>query len=135
MSALDLEKILSYAKQNQVSDVHLSEKSPITFRVQGQLMKLDDQPTLEREHLLSLKDQMLAKYPEKLRELEETGDVDFAFMSSDGTSYRVNGFFKLERLAFVMRRIENEVMGIEDLGLPESVEKFIAAKQGLVLVT
>lgn len=135
MSQPDIEKILAYAKQNKVSDIHLSEGAPITFRAHGTLIKLDDQPHLTKEHILGIRDQILWSDAEKTKELEETGDVDFAYVSADQTSFRVNGFYKLSKLAFVMRRIENEAMDLDKLGLPDSVEKFIEAKQWLVLVT
>ena len=62
-------------------------------------------------------------------------DVDFAYIAKDGTPFRVNGFFKLGRLGFVLRRIERDAKKMEDLGLPEGVSKILTAKQGLFLIT
>jgi len=54
----------------------------------------------------------------KFKEFFEKHDMDFAYVSNDGTPFRVNGFFKLGRIGFVLRRIEREARQMEDLGLP-----------------
>lgn len=71
----------------------------------------------------------------RLEEFHTKRDVDFAYMANDGTSFRVNGFFKLGRMGFVMRRIERNAKKMEDLGLPAGLQKILGAKQGLFLVT
>jgi len=72
---------------------------------------------------------------ERVKEFFKKKDADFAYTSKDGTSFRVNAFFKLWKISFVLRRIESEPIPIEKLWLPEWVKKFITAKQGLILVT
>lgn len=51
----------------------------------------------------------------KFHEFLEKHDMDFAYVSSDGTPFRVNGFFKLGRMGFVLRRIERESQKMENL--------------------
>lgn len=135
MDNLDIEKILAYAKQNKVSDIHLSEGLPITFRIDGTLIKLNDQPHLTHENILHVRDHMLGQTPLRTEELHKKWEIDFAYVDKEGASYRVNAFHKLGKLAFVMRRIEREARKMEELGLPEGTKKFIGARQWLVLVT
>lgn len=135
MDNLDLDKILAYAKQNNVSDIHLSEGLPITFRIHGTLVKLTEQPSLTHEHILHLRDIMLWQTPLRIEELHKKWELDFAHIDHSGSSYRVNAFHKLGKLAFVMRRIENKARKLDELGLPKWVTKFVWAKQGLVLIT
>jgi Tfp pilus assembly ATPase PilU len=40
-------------------------------------------------------------------------------MYTDGTPFRVNAFFKLGKIAFVMRRIAGSPKAIAELGLPK----------------
>lgn len=90
---------------------------------------------MTREVMQRIALQMFNENSKRLDEFHEKKDIDFAFICSDGTSFRVNGFFKLGRMGFVMRRIERLAKKMETLGLPTSLEKIIHSKQGLFLVT
>jgi Tfp pilus assembly ATPase PilU len=41
----------------------------------------------------------------------------------------VNAFYRLGKLAFVMRRIEQRAKTMDELGLPAGLSKILAAKQ------
>lgn len=84
-------------------------------------------------HKLTL--ELLLGDDKKFQEFLVRHDMDFAYVSADGTPFRVNGFFKLGRIGFVLRRIERESKKMEDLGLPSGVSKILTSKQGLFLIT
>jgi Tfp pilus assembly ATPase PilU len=52
---------------------------------------------------------------EKAKNFLEGHDFDFAYIHTDGTPFRVNAFYKLGRIAFVMRKIASTPKSIEDL--------------------
>ena len=130
-----IEQILAHAINTKASDVHISEGDFIGFRVHGELSKFEQGGKITKElaHRLAL--ELFMGDKEKLDEFLHRHDADFAYISADGTPFRVNGFFKLARIGFVLRRIERDAKKMEDLGLPEGVKKMLTAKQGLFLIT
>jgi twitching motility protein PilT len=83
-----------------------------------------------------VKNKILQKHPDLLEKLEKSHDVDFWYVTeADGISFRVNGAWALENLNFTFRRIEQNAKTIQELDLPQAIDRFINAKQGLVLVT
>jgi twitching motility protein PilT len=83
-----------------------------------------------------IKKKILEKHPDIMEKLDKYHDVDFGYITeADKVSFRVNGAWALENLNFTFRRIEQNAKSIKDLGLPDAIDRFLTAKQGLVLVT
>jgi twitching motility protein PilT len=133
---IDIEKVLKYAILAKASDTHLAANKPITYRIEGVLVKIEQEPSLTGVHLTQIKKALLGKHPEIEERLDTTHDADFGYITEeDHISFRVNGAWTLENLAFTFRRIEQKAKSITELGLPEAIGTFLKAKQGLVLVT
>lgn len=97
---------------------------------------MEHEPSLSREHMDQVKNKILQKHPDILEKLEKSHDVDFGYVTeTDGISFRVNGAWALENLNFTFRRIEQNAKTMQELDLPQAIDRFINAKQGLVLVT
>jgi twitching motility protein PilT len=62
-------------------------------------------------------------------------EFDFSFAYGELGRFRVNAFHERGNLAAALRLIPNEILTIEQLGLPAVVNKFADAPRGLVLVT
>jgi twitching motility protein PilT len=62
-------------------------------------------------------------------------EFDFSFAFGDLGRFRVNAFHERGNLAAALRLIPNEILSIEQLGLPPIVSKFADYPRGLVLVT
>lgn len=113
---VSIEKILKYSIDAKASDVHLSAGKPITFRIEGVLLKIEHEPLLTREHMDQVKHKILEKHPDIMEKLEKSHDVDFGYITEeDKVSFRVNGAWALENLNFTFRRIEQTAKSIEDL--------------------
>lgn len=134
MTAIQITQVLDHAIKLWASDIHISEWENIWFRVDWKLWKANwTMVTNEIAHQM-LKD--LLRWDENLiNHFLENRDLDFAFIHSDKTPFRINAFYKLWRMAFVMRRIASKPKTMEELWLPEWVKKFTKAKQWLILVT
>lgn len=134
MTAIQISQVLDHAIKLWASDIHISEWENIWFRVDWKLWKANwTMVTKEIAHQM-LKD--LLRWDESLiNHFLENRDLDFAFIHTDKTPFRINAFYKLGRMAFVMRRIASKPKTMEELGLPEWVKKFTRAKQWLILVT
>lgn len=126
--------ILDHALKIWASDIHITEWENIWFRVHWKLWKLNGSKVDKikaRQILLEL----LKDDKETAKAFLDTKDLDFAYIHSDWTPFRVNAFYKLGRIAFVMRIIASKPIPMEKLWLPEGVKKFVKAKQWLILVT
>ncbi len=62
-------------------------------------------------------------------------EFDFSFAFGDLGRFRVNAFHERGNLAAALRLIPNEILTIEQLGLPPVITKFTEYPRGLVLVT
>ncbi|MFA6090888.1 MAG: PilT/PilU family type 4a pilus ATPase [Candidatus Gracilibacteria bacterium] len=134
----EIEGILAYAIKIKASDIHLGEGDYIGFRIHGEIGKMSqggEQAKVSKEMMHTLTLELLHGDEKKYKDFLEKHDMDFAYVSTDGTPFRVNGFFKLGRIGFVLRRIERDSKKMEDLGLPSGVNKILTAKQGLFLIT
>jgi len=62
-------------------------------------------------------------------------EFDFSFAFGDIGRFRVNAFHERGNLAAALRLIPNEILTVEQLGLPAVVNKFTEFPRGLVLFT
>ncbi|MDQ7009601.1 MAG: PilT/PilU family type 4a pilus ATPase [Candidatus Gracilibacteria bacterium] len=130
-----LESILNYSIQKKASDIHISEGKYITYRIKKKLSIMESAGSIDENKIKNVLLELMNKNEERVKEFMGKKDADFAYIGKDGTSFRVNAFFRLGKISFVLRRIESEPIGIEKLGLPDGVQDFITAKQGLILIT
>lgn len=134
MANLTIAPILEHCIKIWASDVHMCEWENIWFRVHWELAKVAGAP-LDKIKIRQILLELLNDNKEAAREFLEKKDIDFAYIHEDGTPFRVNAFFKLGKIAFVMRKIASTPKTMEELWLPRWVEKFTRAKWGLILVT
>lgn len=130
-----LKQIITYSEKLWASDIHIWEDSFVSLRVNWEIVKLEKawktQKPLVKEILLDLMNRDESVFSKFI----ENKDLDFAYSWDDKAYFRVNSFFKMGKVAIVMRRIESKVKTIEELWLPDWVKKFTKAKWGLILIT
>mgnify|MGYP005613878263 CR=1 FL=1 len=134
MANLTVWPILDHAIKLWASDIHICEWENIWFRVHWELAKLN-WSTVDTIKVRQILLELLKDDKETAKAFLERKDLDFAFIHTDGTPFRVNAFFKLWKLSFVMRIIASKPKSMEELWLPAWVHKFTKAKQWLILVT
>lgn len=127
--------ILDYANKLGSSDLHLSEERYIIFRVNWKLEKLEKAWLLAKEDLEDIITYLLRKNEKLIKKFYDNKDLDFSFVSSSGTSFRCNAFYRLWNISVIMRIIISEAKTIEEIKLPPSVKAFTKAKQWLILIT
>jgi len=118
--------------EQKASDLHLSTGNQPILRINGELVRVDA-PALESDDLKALVYEIAPEI--KIKQYEETGDVDFGYEYPDMARFRANFFNQKNGIAAVFRLIPSKVYTIEDLGLPPVVKKFAMLRKGLVLVT
>ena len=130
-----LDNILAYAIKSKASDIHISSWKYIVYRIKKKLYKMEQAWIIDEVKSKIILLEMMNNNSERVKEFMQKKDADFAYISKDGTSFRVNAFFRLWKVSFVLRRIESKAMKIEDLWLPSWVKKITQMKQWLILVT
>jgi len=114
------------------SDLHLISGQQPVLRIGGDLERVKFQP-LEND---ALKAMLYEITPEpKVKEFEETGDVDFAYEIPGLARYRANFFQQKYGIGAVFREIPSTILTCEQLGLPPVVKRLASLPRGLVLVT
>ena len=114
------------------SDLHLSSGSQPIIRLRGDMQRIK----FKVLHHDELKQMLYEICPEiKIKQFEETGDIDFSYEVPDIARYRANFFMQRKGVSAVFREIPQKILTIEDLGLPDILKNLAMLPKGLVLVT
>ncbi len=103
------------------------------LRVDGSLVPVSGAEALNEEAVETLIFAILDEDQKQI--LLKDKEFDFSFAFGDMGRFRVNAFHERGNLAAALRLINNELLTIEQLGLPAIVNKFSELPRGLVLVT
>jgi twitching motility protein PilT len=114
------------------SDLHLVSGSQPILRVSGELQRVR-YTALESDDLKKMLYEVAPEY--KIKQFEETGDVDFAYEIPGLARYRANYFVQKYGVGAVFRQIPDTILTVEQLGLPPVLNKLPLYPKGLVLVT
>ena len=128
-----IEILLEEVLKQKASDLHLQVGLPPMLRVDGALKAVSGVDALTEETVEAL---IFAVLDEDQKEiLLKDKEFDFSFAFGDLGRFRVNAFHERGNLAAALRLIPTEITTIEQLGLPQVVNKFAEYPRGLVLVT
>ncbi|MFP4687636.1 MAG: type IV pilus twitching motility protein PilT [bacterium] len=125
-------EIMEVALEQGASDIHLAVNSPPVLRVDGEMVRLDEDPMSPAETEAAVK----AVAPdEHINRLEEVGGSDFGYAHESGNRMRVAIFRQQKHVGMVMRIIPDKIFTFDELGLPSSLKEICAKPRGIVLVT
>ncbi len=128
-----IEILLEEVIKKKASDLHLQVSLPPMLRVDGALVPVNGTEPLTEESVEALVFAILDEDQKQI--LLKDKEFDFSFAFGDLGRFRVNAFHERGNLAAALRLIPNEILSIEQLGLPPIVNKFADYPRGLVLVT
>ncbi len=128
-----IEVLLEEVVKKKASDLHLQVGLPPMIRVDGKLMPVAGADVLSDEAVETLIFAILDEDQKQI--LLKDKEFDFSFAFGELGRFRVNAFHERGNLAAALRLITNEILTIEQLGLPPIVSKFADYPRGLVLVT
>jgi twitching motility protein PilT len=118
--------------EHGASDLHLISGQQPVLRIRGELERVKYKD-LENDNLKGMLYEIAPEH--KVKEFEETGDVDFAYEIPGMARYRANFFQQKYGVGAVFREIPSTVLTCEELGLPPVVRRLATLPRGLVLVT
>jgi twitching motility protein PilT len=128
-----IEILLDEVIKKKASDLHLQVGLPPMLRVDGALVAVTGAEILDEEALEALVFAILDEDQKQI--LLKDKEFDFSFAFGDLGRFRVNAFHERGNMAAALRLIPNDIMTIEQLGLPEVINKFASYPRGLVLIT
>ena len=129
---MEIYDLLSYMKEVDASDLHLSPNSPPIYRIEGELIKTKQAPLLPDDVHLLVFDIMSE---DNRKRYEEELEIDFSASFHGIGRFRVNVFRSYFGDAVVFRAITDYTYSFEELGLPQVLKKLCLQDQGLILIT
>ena len=114
------------------SDLHMVANMQPVLRIRGDMERVKFK-VLNNEELKAMLYEIAPEH--KIKQFEETGDVDFAYEIPGLARYRANFFEQKWGCAAVFREIPSKILTCKDLGLPDVIAKLALLPRGLILVT
>lgn len=127
-----IDKVLTQARNLNVSDIHLTTGIPPVFRMHGTLKRYGDEnltPDMTKEIAKALMPEIL------WQQFLDKGEMDFSYSLSGVARFRVNSFHQRGSISHAFRTIPTEIPTIADLQMPKSLANLAETPQGLILVT
>ncbi|HUD03736.1 MAG TPA: type IV pilus twitching motility protein PilT [Patescibacteria group bacterium] len=128
-----IEVLLEEVLKRKASDLHLQVGLAPMLRIDGALKPVSGADVLTEESIETLIFAILDDDQKQI--LLKDKEFDFSFAFGDLGRFRVNAFHERGNLAAALRLIPNEILSVEQLGLPQIVNKFADYPRGLVLIT
>jgi len=114
------------------SDLHLVSGQQPIIRIRGEIERIKFD-VLDNDNLKAMLYEIAPEH--KIKQFEETGDVDFAYEIPNFARYRANFFEQKFGVGAVFREIPSKIVPAQELGLPPVISKLASLPRGLVLVT
>jgi len=127
-----LRELLLLTIQEGASDLHLTEKSPAIFRIDGRLVPFKGEP-LSRDQIQAMIYSVLSDSQRAKFEIEK--ELDFSLALTGMDRFRVNVHIQRGSVEAAFRRITLFIPSIEDLQLPPIIGDLARKQNGLVLIT
>jgi twitching motility protein PilT len=125
-------RIVEDAEKRGASDVHFHASLPTVLRMHGRLVVMEQPPVDAKEQ----EKELLSILTDEQRTIfDDTGDLDFAYVTPSNIRMRANFYRSLAGVDATFRLVPREPQSLEDLQLPSAVARLTAYHQGLVLVT
>ncbi|MGM0472476.1 MAG: type IV pilus twitching motility protein PilT [Bacillota bacterium] len=127
---MELANLLQEGIKLGASDIHLTVGIEPMARINGDLRSMNQQ-VLTADKIEELVADLLADREERLA---QEGELDFAYQWND-YRFRVNVFYQQNHPAAVLRIIPNQILSLNQLGLPDKLTEMALQQRGLFLVT
>lgn len=131
MSTTLLRNILEKAVSSDASDVHIKQDSPVAFRINGEMVVSDYTP--DGEILERFMEQIATE--QQIEDYKKTGDLDISHLEDDIGRFRVNIHRQRGVNSINCRWVKNQLMTVQQLGLPDVIQKIAEASRGIIILT
>jgi twitching motility protein PilT len=129
---MEFYEIVKNGVEQRASDIHLASGNRPAYRINGKVCFLDIPVLMPQEVDAMIRECLGA---EKYEEFCKTGDADAAADIPGCGRFRINAMRQTHGVTLVMRIINAKTPEISELNLPDSINRILELKDGLVLVT
>ncbi len=129
---MDIRHILDEAVNRGASDIHISVDRPVTLRIDGKLVALDNKVLIPKDTEELTK---AIASEQHQSQIERIGGVDFGFNVEKGFRFRASCFKQKGAYGIVLRLLPRQFYTFEQIGLPDKVVTLLNRPRGLILVT
>lgn len=129
----DIKTLLKFAVEKGASDLHIKVGSPPLIRHQGQLVPVGSEDRVAHEESAVLVASVMTQ--EQKDAFKAENDIDFAYSIPGLGRFRCNAFRQRGAAGIVFRVIPTKIPTIEELSLPDTLNKLALEERGLILVT
>ena len=123
--------LLQLAADKQASDLFFSVGAPVNIKIEGVVMPVNAQK-LDVEMLKRIAYELMG--PERIARFESEMEMNFSMRVNGIGNFRINIFKQRGSISCVIRCIRTNVLGTNELNLPDILNKLVMEKRGLVLV-
>lgn len=127
---MNFHDLLQKMVQHEASDMFVTAKLPVSAKINGELIAIDEHVLSATEALGLVHDAMSEK--QKI-EFEESKECNFAISIEGIGRFRISAFWQRDMAGMVVRRIVTEIPEADDLGLPSVLKDVVMSKRGLLL--
>jgi twitching motility protein PilT len=131
-SAPKIDRFLRLMTSRGASDFHMTVGRPPMLRVGGAMEPIRYRSLAEADWVELVRPIVP---PRLWEEFAATGDADLSYEVPGLARFRVNLFRQQRGSGAVFRVIPTKIMTLEQLGMPEQIQRLAAIESGLVLVT
>ncbi|HRE14557.1 MAG TPA: PilT/PilU family type 4a pilus ATPase [Usitatibacteraceae bacterium] len=126
-----IDKLLQLMAEKKASDIFLSAGSPISIKINGQIMAVNPQ-VMDGEGTRRVAYEMLT--PAQIERFEKELELNFSRPVPGVGNFRVNMFMQKSAVSAVIRFVTSEIPPIASLNLPPVLTSLVMEKRGLLLV-
>lgn len=130
---MTIQQLLMYVMEKKASDLHLVVGSLPLVRIDGDLIGVAGEKTLNPSQIELLISGVMSAEQKQIYAVNK--ELDFSFSFGEKARFRVNAYYEKGEMAASFRLISVDIPTIEDLGLPKICHDFAGLKQGFVLIT
>lgn len=131
MTTYNIQDLLKRMVQEKASDLYLTVGYPPVLRIRSEVVHAGDTP-LDIDYIHTMMAEVLT--PDNIEEFDATHELNVSIEITDLARFRINAFQQQNKPGMVIRRIENVIPTVEQLGLPSVYADLAMEKRGLIIV-
>ena len=126
-----LDRMCAEAESRNASDIFISAGSPPAMKVSGVLSPVPHKALTGEETAAIVESTM---NPEQLEAFNQNWEINYSVQSRSNTRYRVNAYHEQGRVGMVLRRINQKIPEIDELGLPPKLKDLALTPRGMLIL-
>lgn len=130
---MEINELLKTAISENASDLHIKVGSPPILRVTGELLPVTSGERVSQQEAMKIA--FVVMSPGQREIFKQKNELDLAYSVPGLGRFRCNVFIQRGTIGLVFRVIPMRIPSMEELNLPEVLQKIAMEERGLVLVT